>query len=76
MRETSSQEIKGPVSGKKTGNAKPATKNPRRGGAAMTTDALRSEELASQTEKTGYHASEEVSSNYRLLRQLQVGGNE
>ena len=75
MRETSSQEIS-PASGKKTGNARPATKNPRRGGAAMTTDALLSEEPASRTEKTGYHASGEVSSNYRPPRQMPVEGNE
>ena len=75
MRETSSQEIS-PASGKKAGNARPATKIPRRGGAAMTTNALLSEEPVSRTEKTGYHASGEVSSNYRLLRQLQAEGNE
>ena len=77
MRETSSQEIS-PVSGKKTGNARPATKNPRRGGnrVAMTTDALLSEEPVSRTEKTVYHASGEVSSNYRPPRQMPVEGNE
>ena len=75
MRETSSQEIS-PASGKKTGNARPATKIPRRGGAAMTTDALLFEEGVSRTEKTVYHAWGEVSSSYRLLRQLQVEGNE
>ena len=75
MRETSSQEIS-PASGKKTGNARPATKIPRRGGAAMTTDALLSEEPVSRTEKTVYHASGEVSSNYRPPRQMPVEGNE
>jgi len=34
MRETSSSQEISPASGKKTGNARPATKNPRRGGAA------------------------------------------
>jgi len=77
MRETSSQEIS-PASGKKTGNARPATKIPRRGGSrvTMTTDALLSEERVSRTEKTGYHASGEVSSNYLLLRYWQGVGNE
>ena len=75
MRETSSQEIS-PASGKKTGNARPATKIPRRGGAAMTTDALLSEESVSRTEKTAYHAWGELSSSYRLPRQLRVAGNE
>lgn len=51
-------------------------KNPRRGRRAMTTDALLSEEPASRTEKTGYRASGEVSSNYRLLHLMLVGGNE
>ena len=77
MRETSSQEIS-PASGKKAGNAKPVKKTPRRGGSrvAMTTDALLSEESVSRTEKTGYHASGEVSSNYLLLRYWQGVGNE
>ena len=84
MRETSSQEIS-PASGKKTGNARPATKIPRRGGSrveiptlgiTMTSDALLSEESVSRTEKTGYHASGEVSSNYRPPRQMPVEGNE
>ena len=84
MRETSSQEIS-PASGKKTGNARPVTKIPRRGGSrveiptlgiTMTTDALLSEERVSRTEKTGYHASGEVSSNYLLLRYWQGVGNE
>ena len=77
MRETSSQEIS-PASGKKAGNAKPVKKTPRRGGSrvALTTDALLSEESVSRTEKTGYHASGEVSSNYRPPRQMPVEGNE
>ena len=75
MRETSSQEIS-PASGKKAGNARPATKIPRRGGAAMTTNALLSEAPVSRTEKTGYHASGEVSSSYRLPHLMPAGGNE
>ena len=42
----------------------------------MTIDALLSEESASRTEKTGYHASGEVSSNYRLPRQMPAEGDE
>ena len=78
MRETSSSQEISPASGKKTGNARPATKIPRRGGSrvAMTIDALLSEEPVSRTEKTGYHAWGEVSSNYLLLQYSQGVGNE
>jgi len=42
----------------------------------MTIDALLSEEPVSRTEKTGYHASGEVSSSYRLPHLMPAGGNE